>query len=79
MDYTGYGMCNQINIDVNRLQQLGFSQREIQQLQYVYGNGGKFTPSALQSYGYTYDYAIDANSLQNQEGKVIMKGRRVWF
>ena len=65
MDYTGYGMCNQINIDVNRLQQLGFSQREIQQLQYVYGNGGKFTPSALQSYGYTYEQAKRLSYMYN--------------
>lgn len=45
-----------INI-VNSLIQLGFSQQEISAYEYVFRNGGRFTPTALQSYGYTFEQA----------------------
>lgn len=57
MGYPIDMMYNQINIDVNKLLRLGFSQQEINALQYVYSNGGKFTPNMLQQYGYTYEQA----------------------
>ena len=50
MDYMGY---QPINVDVNTLLNMGFNQQEISHFQYVLNNGGKFTPQALQSYGYT--------------------------
>ena len=50
MDYMGY---QQINADSAALANMGFNQQEIMNFQYVLNNGGKFTPQALQSYGYT--------------------------
>lgn len=55
MDYTS--MNNMIDIDPTRLSQLGFNNSEIQQLMFVYNNGGKFTTQALQKYGYNYEQA----------------------
>lgn len=40
---------------------LGFSQNEINHFEHVYNNGGKFTPMALQQYGYTYEQAKRLN------------------
>lgn len=50
-------MMNPVYIDANRLMSLGFSKADVDNLVYVYNNGGKFTTNALQSYGYTYDQA----------------------
>lgn len=44
-------------IDDNRLLQLGFNNNEINNMHYIQNNGGKFTPQALQSYGYTPEQA----------------------
>lgn len=44
-------------MDYNTLMSMGFNMQEIQNMEYVYNNGGKFTPAALQSYGYTYAQA----------------------
>jgi hypothetical protein len=41
----------------NTLINLGFYQNEIQAYEYIYMNGGKFTPNALTSYGYNYEQA----------------------
>lgn len=41
----------------NTLLSLGFYQNEINEYEKVYMNAGKFTPAALQSYGYTYEQA----------------------
>jgi len=41
----------------NSLISLGFSQQEINAYEFIYNNGGKFTPAALQSYGYSYEQA----------------------
>jgi predicted ribosome-associated RNA-binding protein Tma20 len=41
----------------NNLINLGFGQGEIQAYEYIYMNGGKFTPNALMSYGYNYEQA----------------------
>lgn len=57
MDAYGCTGINPINIDSNRLAQLGFTQNDIQNLMYVYNNGGKFTPMALQQYGFNYEQA----------------------
>lgn len=87
MDYMGYGMCNQINIDDNHLYNLGFTQKEVQQLKFVYSNGGKFTPSALQSYGYNYEqakrlaymYNICAGKIQIDSREELIKHLRKMF
>lgn len=47
----------QLNIDVNRLASLGFSQTEIGILQNIYQCGGKFTSQALQQYGFNFEQA----------------------
>lgn len=66
MDYTGYGaMTSAVNIDTNRLLQLGFTKVEIQQLNYVYTSGGKFTPSALQQYGFNYEQSKKLSYMYN--------------
>ena len=65
MDYMMYSMRDIINIDEYRLLSIGFNQQEINQLNYVYNNGGKFTTSALQSYGYTYEQAKRLNYMYN--------------
>ena len=36
---------------------MGFSQLEINNFEYIYAYGGKFSPNALQQYGYSYDQA----------------------
>lgn len=36
---------------------MGFSQAEINAFEYIYMNGGRFTPAALQSYGYDFNSA----------------------
>lgn len=41
----------------NYLLGLGFSQNEINTYEYIYMNGGKFTPAFLQSYGYDFNSA----------------------
>ena len=41
----------------NSLVSLGFSQQEINAYEFIYNNGGKFSPTALQNYGYTYEQA----------------------
>lgn len=41
----------------NSLIGLGFSQQEISAYEFIYNNGGKFSPTALQNYGYTYEQA----------------------
>lgn len=63
--YNNYNNYNMVNIDTALLQRLGFSPNEIQQLTYVYNNGGKFTPSALQSYGYNYEQARRLSYMYN--------------
>lgn len=50
---TGAYLC----VNPNSLVQVGFTKDEISAFNYVYNNGGKFTPTALQSYGYTYEQA----------------------
>lgn len=66
MAYMGYAnMLDAVNIDNNRLLSLGFTQQEIQQLNYVYANGGKFTTNALQSYGYNYEQAKKLSYMYN--------------
>lgn len=52
-----YGMLDQVYIDVNKLASIGFNAAEIQNMQYLYNNGARFTMQALQSYGYTYEQA----------------------
>lgn len=64
MDYMAY-QNNMINIDANKLASIGFTQQEIQQLCYVYSNGGKFTTNALQSYGYNYEQAKKLSYMYN--------------
>lgn len=41
----------------NALLNMGFTQQEIQAYEYIYVNGGKFSPAALQSYGYDINSA----------------------
>lgn len=45
-----------INVS-NYLIGLGFTQAEINDYEYIYMNAGKFTPAALQSYGYDFNLA----------------------
>ena len=54
MDYMQY---TDINVNPPLLLNMGFNQEEINHFQYILNNGGKFTPQALQSYGYTYQQA----------------------
>lgn len=69
MDY-GYGMnmgrpgrqpklpqMDTVFIDDVKLANAGFNMVEIQNMHMVQNNYGKFTPQALQSYGYTYEQA----------------------
>lgn len=39
----------------NTLLGMGFTSAELQAYEHIYNNGGKFTPMALQSYGYSYE------------------------
>lgn len=41
----------------NNLINMGFTQAEINAYEYIYVNGGRFTPMALQQYGYSFDQA----------------------
>lgn len=41
----------------SQLLNLGFSQAEINNFEFIYNNGGKFTPMALQQYGYSLEQA----------------------
>lgn len=50
-----HNMMNPVYIDTAKLASIGFSNTEIQNLQYLYNNGAKFTSQALQSYGYTFE------------------------
>jgi hypothetical protein len=66
-----------VNIDTNKLLSMGFNQAEINNLMYVYNNGGKFTPQALQSYGYNYEQAKRLSYMYNIcIGKVSMDSKQ---
>jgi len=80
-------MYNPINIDRNYLLKLGFSNDDINMLTYVYNNGGKFTPNALQQYGYTYEqakkiaymYAICSGKISIETKEEMIKHLRKMF
>jgi len=52
-----YTVNQLLSVNPDTLVQVGFTQEEINAFKYVYGNNGKFTAAALQSYGYTYEQA----------------------
>lgn len=67
---------NYIDINVNHLLSMGFNREEINNLIYVRDNGGKFTPSALQSYGYNYEQAKRLAYMANIcKGKVNIESK----
>lgn len=84
---NNYNEFTPVNIDVNRLLQLGFTTQTIQQLQYVYYNGGKITPAALQQYGYSFEeakkiayaYAICVGRVQINTKEEIMHHLKKMF
>lgn len=57
VEMNSYNDYNNVNIDTNKLLSIGFSQYEIAEFQKLFANGAKFTPQALQSYGYNYEQA----------------------
>lgn len=63
--------------DLNELLGMGFTQAELNQYMYVFNNGGKFTPSALQSYGYTPEQAKRLAYINNVcSGKVVVDSKQ---
>lgn len=63
-----------LNIDPVRLKSLGFSEMEVQNLQYVIMNIGKITPSALTQFGYSYEQASRLKYMYDIcVGKVIIE------
>ena len=63
-------------LDEKKLLSLGFTQVEIQHLKNILINGGKFTPQALQSYGYTPEQAKRLRYMYNVcTGKVVVESR----
>ena len=56
-NYGLYGNMQQFDFDTVKLASLGFSEQEINNLQYIITNGGKVTTNALMQYGYNYEQA----------------------
>lgn len=56
-NYGLYGNMQQFDFDTVKLASLGFSEQEINNLQYIITNGGKVTTNALMQYGYSYEQA----------------------
>jgi hypothetical protein len=64
-------------VNTDELVRLGFNNTEINELLKVYNNMGKFTPSALQSYGYTYEQAKRLAYMYNVcTGKVTIDSKQ---
>lgn len=76
-----------LDIDTNRLIQLGFTNNDINALVYIRNNGGKFTPSALQSYGcnpieakkLSYMYNICAGKIEIETKEQLIRHLKKMF